>query len=138
MTIKTLSSLALATLAVALCTATEAKATAGCAASKAFSGFTNLTTPAEGTPTSGLEFSPDAQAMAKAVGGLGLGASLVAGGTLLYRRRRFATPLAAVAEPETDLAFTLLPESVLVQEDLHAEASTASETESAASPVLSR
>lgn len=138
MKIKTLSSLAVTTVAVALCTATEANAAAGCAASKAFSGFTTLNTSAAGTPTAGLELSPDAQAMAKALGGLGIGAALVTGGTLLYRRRRFATSLAAMAEPETDLAFTLQSESVLVQEGWHADEATADGAEVAASPVLSR
>ena len=140
MKITTVSSLAVATVALALFTTTEAKATTGCAASKALAGFTTLTTPTEGNPTAGLNSTPDAQAMAKALGSFGIVATLITGGTLLYRRQRPADGLAAV-EPEADLDFTVQPEAVLVSEALLAAATPADEAEAAEAPeapLLSR
>lgn len=137
MKITTVSSLAVATVALALFTTTEAKATTGCAASKALAGFTTLTTPTEGNPTAGLGHTPDGQAMAKALGSFGIVATLITGGTLLYRRQRSADGLAAV-EPEADLDFTVQPEAVLVSEALLAAATPADEAEAAEAPVLSR
>lgn len=140
MKITTVSSLAVATVALALFTTTEAKATTGCAASKALAGFTTLTTPTEGGPTAGLGHTPDGQAMAKALGSFGIVATLITGGTLLYRRQRSADGLAAV-EPEADLDFTVQPEAVLVSEALLAAATPADEAEAAEAPeapLLSR
>lgn len=141
MKITTVSSLAVATVALALFTTTEAKATTGCAASKALAGFTTLTTPTESNPTAGLGHTPDGQAMAKALGSFGIVATLITGGTLLYRRQRSADGLAAV-EPEVDLVdFTVQPEAVLVSEALLAAATPADEAEAAEAPeapLLSR
>ena len=140
MKITTVSSLAVATVALALFTTTEAKATTGCAASKALAGFTTLTTPTEGGPTAGLGHTPDGQAMAKALGSFGIVATLITGGTLLYRRQRSADGLAAV-EPEVDLDFAVQPEAVLVSEALLAAATPADEAEAAEAPeapLLSR
>jgi hypothetical protein len=137
MKITTVSSLAVATVALALFTTTEAKATTGCAASKALAGFTTLTTPTESNPTAGLGHTPDGQAMAKALGSFGIVATLITGGTLLYRRQRSADGLAAV-EPEADLDFTVQPEAVLVSEALLAAATPTDEAKSAEAPVLSR
>ncbi|QQE63760.1 hypothetical protein GFS31_04290 [Leptolyngbya sp. BL0902] len=128
MKITTLSSLAVATAALAL-SATAAHAVAGgCAASKAFTGLTTLNAPTEGAPTDGLISTPDAQALAKAIGGFGAAATLIAGGTLLYRRRQDDAGLAAevLAEgplPETALDFEVQAESVLVAEEALVDAS---------------
>lgn len=129
MKITTLSSLAVATVALALLTATEAKATAGCAAGKAFSGLTTFNAPAEGDPTAGLSSTPDAKAMAKALGGLGMAATLVTGGTLIYRRRQAAEVLAEMAGSDAEFDFAVHPEAVLVDEALLDEPSTAHEAE---------
>jgi hypothetical protein len=137
MKITTLSSFAVATVALALIGTTEARATTGCAASKAFAGLTSLNAPTEGDPTAGLGSTPDAKAMAKALGGLGIVATLVTGGTLLYRRQRSAEVLAEAAGAEPDFDFAIQSESVLVKEVLLAEVSPAAEAESAEA-VLSR
>jgi hypothetical protein len=137
MKITTVSSLAVVTVALALITTTEAKATTGCAISKAFAGLTTLNAPTEGDPTAGLGVTPDAKAMAKALGGLGLVATLVTGGTLLYRRQRSAEILAETAGSEPDFDFAIQSESVLVNETLLAEASPTGETKTETA-VLSR
>lgn len=121
MNLKTFSSL---TVAVAVLTlgATGANAATGCAASKAFSGLSTLTSPTEGNPA-GLGQTPDAQALAKALGGFGMAAGLVAGGTMLYRKRQ------SEADPAgANLEFEIQPESVLVA-DTMAESVAVEESE---------
>jgi len=128
MNITTLSCFAVAAVAFALSTATAAQAVTGCAASKAAAGLTNLNAPVEGDPTAGQMGTPDTQALAQAIGSFGAVATLVAGGTLLYRRRQDGEGLAleVLAEgnlPETALTFEVQAESVLVAEENLADAS---------------
>lgn len=128
MKITTLSSLAVATVAIALSTATATHAVTGCAASKAAAGLTTLNTPVDADPTAGQIRTPDAQTLAKAVGGFGAVATLIAGGTLLYRRRQDGEGLAeevlaAGSLSETTLTFEVEAESVLVAEETLVDAS---------------
>jgi hypothetical protein len=124
MKITTLSRLAVAAVVFTLATeANHAQAATGCAASKAVSGLSTLVNPTEGNPT-GLGQTPDAQALAKALGGFGVAAGLVAGGTLLYRKRGAEGDLADDTVPEAALVFEVQPEAVLVSE---ATAATVSE-----------
>ncbi|MFH7244436.1 MAG: hypothetical protein ACHWZW_16495 [Spirulina sp.] len=110
----TLSTLSLATVALALCVATQAQAV-GCGASKAAPGLTtSLGATGEGGPGSSL--TPDSQALAKAAGSFGAVAALLAGGMFLYRKQR---PDGAPVEPSMSPTYPGVEvEPVLISESL--------------------
>lgn len=112
----TLSSLSLATVALALCVATEAQAVVGCGASKAASGLTtSFGSAGEGGP--GDSLTPDTQALVKAMGSFGAAATLIAGGMLLYRKQRpdnaQVDPSTSSVNPEVEVEPVLVSEALM-------------------------
>ncbi|HIK45243.1 MAG TPA: hypothetical protein IGR64_10195 [Leptolyngbyaceae cyanobacterium M65_K2018_010] len=117
MNFKLISGLATSVVTAALL-ATAATPTSACMHNKAVT--SGITTGLD-NPVGFSGDTPDFQALAKAVGSFAAMSTLLAGGTMLYRRRQLAKLSqadAAAILAETDLTFTTQTESVVVSDDL--------------------